>query len=412
MAVSATPKKSEKMTMGRISLVLIASKIDAGTRCETKSLRLKAAVSTPLAAVAGGIGEVEADAGLKQVHQDQAERQRNQAGEDEPAERADADAAERGDVAHVRDARDERREDERRDDHLDQAQEQRGDDAEIVGDRLQPLGRRRRAVVDRIIDRPPGDDPEHQRDQDEPGQFLGHSSPLRPHCEERSDEASSAVKLAQLRSRCRAASQASHADASLVTPCSDVLQFGREILHDEARALDALADSLDGPFEEAVRLILDCSGKLIVSGLGKSGHVARKIAATFASTGTTATFLHLAEAIHGDLGMASAGRCRDPHFAERRDGRARAGHRPFPSRRDPGHRDHRQWRIDARRSRRGGAGASALARGRARIGRADDLDDHDARARRRAGDDGHAAEGVHPERFRAASSRAARSARG
>ena len=87
----------------------------------------------------------------------------------------------------------------------------------------------------------------------------------------------------------------------------DVLQFGREILHDEARALDALADSLDGPFEDAVRLILECQGKLIVSGLGKSGHVGRKIAATFASTGTTATFLHLAEAIHGDLGMASAG---------------------------------------------------------------------------------------------------------
>jgi arabinose-5-phosphate isomerase len=87
----------------------------------------------------------------------------------------------------------------------------------------------------------------------------------------------------------------------------DVLQFGRDILHDEARALDALADSLDGPFEGAVALILDCPGKLIVSGLGKSGHVARKIAATFASTGTTATFLHLAEAIHGDLGMAAKG---------------------------------------------------------------------------------------------------------
>src|SRR3954470_7975047 len=88
---------------------------------------------------------------------------------------------------------------------------------------------------------------------------------------------------------------------------TDVLQFGREILHDEARALDALADSLDGPFEQAVGLILDCPGKLIVSGLGKSGHVGRKIAATFASTGTTATFLHLAEAIHGDLGMAAKG---------------------------------------------------------------------------------------------------------
>lgn len=84
-----------------------------------------------------------------------------------------------------------------------------------------------------------------------------------------------------------------------------VLEFGREILHDEARALDALADSLGEPFERAVGLILDCGGKLIVSGLGKSGHVARKIAATFASTGTTATFLHLAEAIHGDLGMAA-----------------------------------------------------------------------------------------------------------
>ena len=86
-----------------------------------------------------------------------------------------------------------------------------------------------------------------------------------------------------------------------------VVEFGREILHDEARALDALADSLGAPFEQAVRLILDCPGKLIVSGLGKSGHVGRKIAATFASTGTTATFLHLAEAIHGDLGMAAKG---------------------------------------------------------------------------------------------------------
>jgi arabinose-5-phosphate isomerase len=87
----------------------------------------------------------------------------------------------------------------------------------------------------------------------------------------------------------------------------DMLQFGREILHDEARALDALADSLGAPFEKAIQLICDCPGKLIVSGLGKSGHVGRKIAATFASTGTTATFLHLAEAIHGDLGMAARG---------------------------------------------------------------------------------------------------------
>jgi arabinose-5-phosphate isomerase len=94
---------------------------------------------------------------------------------------------------------------------------------------------------------------------------------------------------------------------ALETDSRDAIEFGREILHDEARALDALADSLGAEFERAVALILECGGKLIVSGLGKSGHVGRKIAATFASTGTTAAFLHLAEAIHGDLGMAAKG---------------------------------------------------------------------------------------------------------
>ncbi len=86
-----------------------------------------------------------------------------------------------------------------------------------------------------------------------------------------------------------------------------MIEFGREMVHDEARALDALADSLGAEFETACRLILDAKGKLIVAGLGKSGHIGRKIAATFASTGTTATFLHLAEAIHGDLGIADTG---------------------------------------------------------------------------------------------------------
>jgi arabinose-5-phosphate isomerase len=92
-----------------------------------------------------------------------------------------------------------------------------------------------------------------------------------------------------------------------VNVAGDVVEFGRAILHDEARALDALADGLDQPFARAIGLILDMDGKLIVSGLGKSGHIGRKIAATFASTGTTATFLHLAEAIHGDLGIAASG---------------------------------------------------------------------------------------------------------
>jgi arabinose-5-phosphate isomerase len=94
---------------------------------------------------------------------------------------------------------------------------------------------------------------------------------------------------------------------SLPAPEANVREFGREMVHDEARALDALADSLGEEFEKAVRLIIEAEGKLIVSGLGKSGHIGRKIAATFASTGTTATFLHLAEAIHGDLGIAAKG---------------------------------------------------------------------------------------------------------
>ena len=86
-----------------------------------------------------------------------------------------------------------------------------------------------------------------------------------------------------------------------------MIEFGKEMVRDEARALDALADSLGDDFDRACRLILETKGKLIVSGLGKSGHIGRKIAATFASTGTTATFLHLAEAIHGDLGIADRG---------------------------------------------------------------------------------------------------------
>ncbi|QIL02682.1 KpsF/GutQ family sugar-phosphate isomerase [Sphingomonas sinipercae] len=88
---------------------------------------------------------------------------------------------------------------------------------------------------------------------------------------------------------------------------SDTVEWGRDILRDEARALEALADGLGAEFERAVELIFTCKGKLIVCGLGKSGHIGRKIAATFASTGTTSIFLHLAEAIHGDLGMAAQG---------------------------------------------------------------------------------------------------------
>jgi arabinose-5-phosphate isomerase len=87
----------------------------------------------------------------------------------------------------------------------------------------------------------------------------------------------------------------------------EIGDFARQMIEDEARALDALAETIGDDFQQAVRVILDMSGKLIVGGLGKSGHIGRKISATFASTGTTSIFLHLAEAIHGDLGMATKG---------------------------------------------------------------------------------------------------------
>jgi arabinose-5-phosphate isomerase len=81
------------------------------------------------------------------------------------------------------------------------------------------------------------------------------------------------------------------------------LARAREVLETEAAAILALVDRLDHRFEEAVRLILECRGRVIVTGMGKSGIICRKIAATFASTGTPAFFLHPAEAIHGDLGV-------------------------------------------------------------------------------------------------------------
>src|SRR5690606_37801470 len=71
----------------------------------------------------------------------------------------------------------------------------------------------------------------------------------------------------------------------------------------EIQALQALRGRIDAHFTQAVDLILDCPGRVVVTGIGKSGHVARKIAATLASTGTPAFFMHAAEAIHGDLGM-------------------------------------------------------------------------------------------------------------
>lgn len=85
------------------------------------------------------------------------------------------------------------------------------------------------------------------------------------------------------------------------------LATARQVVTDEAAALRVLADSFDQGFADAARLILKASGRVIVSGIGKSGHIGHKIAATLASTGTPAHFVHPAEASHGDLGMLSRG---------------------------------------------------------------------------------------------------------
>ncbi|CAH2798484.1 MAG: D-arabinose-5-phosphate isomerase (EC [uncultured Paraburkholderia sp.] len=84
------------------------------------------------------------------------------------------------------------------------------------------------------------------------------------------------------------------------------LTLARDVLDIEADAVRALRDQLDEGFVGAVDFILGCRGRVVVSGIGKSGHVARKLAATLASTGTPAFFVHPAEASHGDLGMVTA----------------------------------------------------------------------------------------------------------
>ena len=86
---------------------------------------------------------------------------------------------------------------------------------------------------------------------------------------------------------------------------------GENVVRIEAQALRALADRLAGPmaaqFDRAVELLYGCAGRIVVTGMGKSGLIARKIAATLTSTGSPALFLHPAEAMHGDLGMVVRG---------------------------------------------------------------------------------------------------------
>ncbi|WP_135450516.1 KpsF/GutQ family sugar-phosphate isomerase [Tabrizicola caldifontis] len=93
----------------------------------------------------------------------------------------------------------------------------------------------------------------------------------------------------------------------MISSSTDFLATGRRVIRREAEALAALADALGESFSAAVALLMQAKGRVIVSGMGKSGHIARKIAATFASTGTPAHFVHPAEASHGDLGMVARG---------------------------------------------------------------------------------------------------------
>ncbi|MDX9689424.1 MAG: KpsF/GutQ family sugar-phosphate isomerase [Proteobacteria bacterium] len=85
-----------------------------------------------------------------------------------------------------------------------------------------------------------------------------------------------------------------------------ILVSGRTVFEAESKALALQATQLNGDFVEAVKIIVACHGRVIVSGMGKSGHIAKKMAATFASTGTPAFFVHPGEASHGDLGMITA----------------------------------------------------------------------------------------------------------
>ena len=84
-----------------------------------------------------------------------------------------------------------------------------------------------------------------------------------------------------------------------------IIEQAKEVLRREAEAISALIPRIDGSFTAAVELVLACEGRIVVTGMGKSGLIGQKIAATLASTGTPAFFLHPAEAIHGDLGMVT-----------------------------------------------------------------------------------------------------------
>ncbi len=96
-----------------------------------------------------------------------------------------------------------------------------------------------------------------------------------------------------------------HRPVTIQPDAQRLLEIARDVLSIEAAAVLSLRERIGPTFVTAVRLLLACQGRVVVSGIGKSGHIARKVAATLASTGTPAFFVHPAEAIHGDLGMVT-----------------------------------------------------------------------------------------------------------
>src|SRR6267143_1405368 len=90
-------------------------------------------------------------------------------------------------------------------------------------------------------------------------------------------------------------------------PKQDLVEYARDVIRTEAEAVAQLAARLNGAFARAAEMVLACSGRVVVTGMGKPGFIAQKLSATFASTGTPSLYLHPAEALHGDLGRLVPG---------------------------------------------------------------------------------------------------------
>jgi arabinose-5-phosphate isomerase len=86
----------------------------------------------------------------------------------------------------------------------------------------------------------------------------------------------------------------------------EIIRKAKRVIEEEARELSKLSERLDHSFVRAVELILNCEGKVITTGVGKSGHIAQKVASTLSSTGTPSHYLHPSEALHGDLGVVES----------------------------------------------------------------------------------------------------------